>query len=122
MSAPRTTVPCNGCRACCLHDLILLHPERGDRPGDYQTFETTNPLTGKAAHALKRNAHNNCIYLGERGCTIHDRAPVVCREFDCRAVFRKWTRAERRHLIAKGLIGREVFEAGRKRLGSLGGA
>jgi hypothetical protein len=23
-------VPCNGCRACCLHDMIPLMPERGD--------------------------------------------------------------------------------------------
>ena len=22
-------VPCNGCRACCLHDMIPLMPERG---------------------------------------------------------------------------------------------
>jgi hypothetical protein len=29
-------VPCNGCRACCLHDTIPLMPERGDLIWTYE--------------------------------------------------------------------------------------
>ena len=29
-------VPCNGCRACCLHDMIPLLPERGDLIWTYE--------------------------------------------------------------------------------------
>jgi hypothetical protein len=29
-------VPCNGCRACCLHDMIPLMPERGDLIWTYE--------------------------------------------------------------------------------------
>jgi hypothetical protein len=29
-------VPCNGCRACCLHDMIPLMPERGDQIWTYK--------------------------------------------------------------------------------------
>ena len=29
-------VPCNGCRACCRHDMIPLMPERGDLIWTYE--------------------------------------------------------------------------------------
>src|SRR5664280_1129690 len=29
-------VPCNGCHACCLHDMIPLMPERGDLIWTYE--------------------------------------------------------------------------------------
>ncbi|SRR5712691_8211900 len=111
-----TNVTCNGCRLCCLHDLILLHPECGDRIEDYDCVPAMNPLTGKQGFALRRNENSECIYLGPDGCTIHDRAPVICREFDCRALYRKLGRTERRSLISRGLIDKKVLDAGRERL------
>jgi hypothetical protein len=56
-----------------------------------------------------------CIYLGQDGCTIHDRAPAICRAFDCRDLFLSKTRAERLAMIKSGMVSNEVFSAGRKR-------
>lgn len=113
------TVPCNGCRACCLTDLIILHPECGDRPDDYQTVDVSHPFTGQRVKALARKANLECVYLDDQGCTIHDRAPAICREFDCRRMYLGYTRAERKRMVRDGLMGKDVFEAGRERLASL---
>lgn len=118
-----TAVPCNGCTACCRQELIFLHPEHGDIIEAYDTFPTINPVTNKEGHAIKHKDNGECVYLGENGCTIHDRAPVICREFDCRRWFLKFgDRAARRRFL-KALphddVSREVFEAGRARLHTL---
>lgn len=115
----RANVPCDGCTLCCRNDLIVLHPECGDDASSYETVPVVHPLTGKPAFALRRQANGDCVYLGAAGCTIHDRAPTICREFDCRRQFLQFTRQERRRLVADGLMSREVFAAGRARLGML---
>lgn len=115
-----TSVPCNGCTACCKNDLIVLHPEIGDDPSTYITMAAVNPLTGQTCLALQQKPEGGCIYLGETGCTIHDRAPAICREFDCRRSFLKLgDRTMRRRLLKAGIIDKEVLEAGRKRLDTL---
>lgn len=81
--APRATVPCGSCRACC-NELIILHPEDGDDPSAYLTRTVKHPLTGQPVPALLHKPDGNCFYLGKEGCTIHERAPILCREFDCR--------------------------------------
>lgn len=113
-----TSVPCNGCIACCKDDLIVLHPDEGDKPETYETMTITVP-SGESIVALARQENGWCIYLTEAGCSIHGRAPLICREFDCRRAFLKWDRATRRMLIAKGMASKEVMDAGRKRLDSL---
>ncbi|MGB3830876.1 MAG: YkgJ family cysteine cluster protein [Mesorhizobium sp.] len=114
------SVPCNGCTACCRNELLFLHPEMGDRPEDYQVKPAMNPITGKAGYALAQKPNGDCIYLGETGCTIHSRAPAICKEFDCRRFFlRLGSRNERRQLLKTGLVAKEVYEAGRKRLPTL---
>jgi uncharacterized protein len=66
--------------------------------------------------ALKRKANGDCYYLGPTGCTIHDRAPALCREFDCRTLFTALTRQERRPIEqVNGANARGIFAAGRKR-------
>lgn len=40
-------------------------------------------------HMLAHKANGECVYLGKKGCTIHDRAPIVCKAFDCR----RWLKA-----------------------------
>jgi hypothetical protein len=110
----RPNVPCGTCRACCRHEHVALFPERGDDPA---TFDHV-VLPGTDLLVLRQLANGDCVYLGEHGCTIHDRAPAVCRRFDCRAYFLSMTRNERRmHQRAKIKI--EIFEAGRSRLHSL---
>lgn len=82
---PRADVPCNGCNICCRRDLLVLHPEMGDDPAQYRTTRISHPFTGEPVHALQHQPNGDCIYLDRRtGCTIHDRAPAICRTFDCR--------------------------------------
>lgn len=111
-----TSVPCNGCTACCKAELIILHPESGDKIETYETMDVTHPLTHRPAKALARQANGWCIYLSETGCTIHDRAPAICREFDCRR-FAKMigNRAARR----RAAVGNDVVRAGIERMSTL---
>ena len=102
--------------------MIILHPEKGDRVSDYQTVPCRNPLTGKPGHMLDHKPNGECIYLGSSGCTIHGRAPLICREFDCRKMYLKFSRAERKRLVRDGLCDQSKFDAGRDRIGTLAGA
>ena len=115
----RANVPCGGCRACCRNDRIILHPEHGDDPASFEIEPTWNPLTNRPALMLKHKPNGDCIYLGEEGCTIHDRAPAICREFDCRRFFMKFSRAERRAGVSRGLLTKAILDAGRERMRSL---
>lgn len=114
------SVPCNGCTACCRNELLFLHPEMGDKPEDYETMPAVNPLNGRVGVALKQKPNGDCIYLGENGCTIHGRAPAICKEFDCRRFFLSLgDRNQRRQLLKTGLVTKDVYKAGRDRLSSL---
>lgn len=84
MTLPRNAVPCNGCVRCCRADAVRL------LPGDIATLYQTEPhpyMPGELMLAHKANL--DCIYLGEKGCTIHERAPRQCREMDCRVIAKK---------------------------------
>lgn len=116
---PLVHVPCNGCTACCQYDLIFLHPECGDIVASYRTMPARNPLTGREGLALQHKPEGGCIYLGEAGCTIHDRSPAICREFDCRRFYLGFTRPERRRLLRSGVIHKDVLDAGKARLDTL---
>jgi hypothetical protein len=50
---------------------------------DYQT-EPHPYIPGALMIAHKPNGE--CIYLNEHGCSIHDRAPSLCRSADCRSI------------------------------------
>jgi len=111
---PMRKVPCNGCTLCCQHDLIMLHPEDGDDPAAYETVPATSPVTGRPGLALAHRPDGACVYLGEAGCTIHGRQPVICREFDCGLMWARMPRAERRRLVRTGAYDAEVFRQGRR--------
>lgn len=106
-------VPCNGCHLCCHSELITLFPDEGDDVSSYD-HEVMGELI-----VLKRKPNGDCIYLNDSGCSIHERAPAVCKAFDCRLAFLKYSRNERRMMVKDGLVAKEVFEAGRQRLPSL---
>lgn len=112
----RAIVPCGTCRACCKYELVALYPEDGDDVDSYQ-HDSVTLHTGESIVILKRKPNGDCIYLdAEHGCTIHDRAPIVCQAFDCRGYFLKYDRQTRRLLSRRSPHTKEVFEAGRKRL------
>lgn len=113
-----TDVPCGTCRLCCRGDVIMLIPEEGDDVSSYEHDIVTLPGVGTGA-ILKKNAEGNCVYLGPQGCTIHDRAPKICRVFDCRRWFLSKTGGERRRLVASGMADADIFKAGQRRAHTL---
>jgi len=80
-----TFVPCNGCTLCCKGDAIRLTED--DNPDEYIT-EVHPYISGAIMLAHKPNG--DCIYLIESGCSIHDRAPFLCRSADCRSIALKY--------------------------------
>ena len=112
-------VNCAGCTLCCRGDMIMLHPECGDDPSQFETVRARNPITGEMGDMVaKKPGTLDCIYLGETGCTIHGRAPAICRAFDCGLLFERimaqYPRVERRRMVSQRLIGKDVFEQGRR--------
>ena len=108
-------VPCNGCKSCCVNDAIMLHPDCGDNPADFKTVPFTNPLTGVAGLMVaKKPLSTECYYLGSNGCTIHGRAPVICREFDCGKVYAAQHREPWKTAIRVGMVAPEVLTQGHR--------
>ena len=109
-------VPCNGCTACCRNQLILL--TKYDDVASYDAHVVRHPINGTPIWAVKQRENGDCVYLGE-GCTIHDRAPYLCRQFDCRAIYREMldvgSDADIDNGIAAGLTNGEIIAAARDR-------
>jgi Fe-S-cluster containining protein len=108
-------VKCGSCQACCKNALIVLFPDQGDVIADYDTEILEWPGQGEV-HKLKHKGNGDCSYLGENGCTIYDRRPILCRAFDCRKNYLMWTRARR-----EALPWVEVWKAAKARLHTLTG-
>lgn len=111
---PLKEVPCNGCTLCCQGDAIRLEVE--DRAEDYHT-EPHPRIPGALMLAHKPNGE--CIYLDEHGCSIHGRAPSLCRIADCRAVALKIDFETARYLHAMGQLDFRVWNKGRELLDEL---
>lgn len=115
MPDQRAVVPCGSCHLCCRLMTPLL-PDRGDDVASYQTAVCFKP--GQAPMLiLDRLPNGDCFYLGPHGCTIHERAPHACREFDCRQTFLKSDREGRRLAVKQGRMSKEIFARGRELLG-----
>jgi Fe-S-cluster containining protein len=95
----------------------VLFPEEGDVPEayDHVTIETSHG----ALKLLRQHVNGDCVYVGEHGCTIYGRAPLVCRRFDCRKYFLSMPRAERRQMERQAKAKIAIFEAARARLATL---
>ena len=76
-------VPCNGCTLCCKGDAVRL------LPGDSDDYLVEPHPFQPGQWMLAHKPNGDCVYLGDAGCTIHPRRPKMCREMDCRMVFRK---------------------------------
>jgi putative zinc- or iron-chelating protein len=91
-----------------------MHPEHGDNLADYDC-----EWVGAGLAALKHKANGDCVYLDRsRGCTIWDRRPVICREFDCAAIYLKFTPGQRRAYLSRGFMRPEVLKRGAQLLAS----
>ena len=117
MTEKSASVPCNGCRACCEHEAVILHPDKGD---DVATYDTM-PVPGAAIPGvmLKHKPDGSCTYLGESGCTIYERRPYLCRLYDCRKFFISMTNREKRRLLEMNPLYQKEFDAAKARLDSL---
>lgn len=72
-------VPCGSCRLCCQGDAVRL------MPSDPKHLYKTEPhpyFIGQWMLAHKENG--DCVYLGDKGCTIYSSRPSQCRTLDCR--------------------------------------
>ena len=115
----RARVPCAGCQACCKRETIALHPEHGDLVESYLTELMPHPFLPVMMSVVQHKPNGDCIYLDATGCSIWHRAPAICREFDCRLSYLKFTSAQRRQLLKAGRVDPEVMAAGKQRLASL---
>lgn len=118
----QTEVPCQGCVECCRSGQgLFLHPEQGDDVASYKVHAAANE-NGKAIYTLATTPEGACVYLGERGCTIYERRPLLCRSFDCRKHYLILPRQDRDNLVRLKLSSRAVFNAGRARQKTLSAA
>lgn len=108
------SVPCGGCTACCKGEAVYLVP--GDAVASY----LVEMSPGGKGLVLQRKANGECVYLDASGCTIHDRAPTLCKVYDCRRQYQMYSRLTRRKMQSQGLLDAAVMEAGRKRVHTLG--
>lgn len=110
----RFPVPCGGCTACCrTGGFIFLYPDKGDNEDIYQTERAIDPIAGRETRRLKQKPDSSCIYLGDKGCTIINSAPHVCRVFDCRTYFRSLPPKERKRRMKAG---DEMLHAAKERM------
>jgi Fe-S-cluster containining protein len=103
-------VPCNGCTLCCRKwHMVALMPGHDDA-SQYETIQYGDVTM------LAFQKNGDCVYLKDDKCSIHGRAPAVCREFDCRLVFMTTTRKQRKQMMKHGDESAEVYRAGRERM------
>ncbi len=119
LSVNGNAVPCEGCRACCQREALILHPEMGDKPWEYLCRTFDHPLTGQKVFALDQKENGECIYLGEKGCTNYENRPSICREFDCRRFYLGVQQDRPLLKFAQAMAGDEILLAGRARLHTL---
>lgn len=100
--APATRiVNCDGCTMCCRGEMIALDPARDDFR-QYVTVIAKHPLTGLPARFIPQ-VDGACHYLGDGGCTIWEKRPIICRVFFSAEAFKNTPRAERRRRVRSGL-------------------
>lgn len=74
-------VPCGECNQCCITLTPYLTPEEFES-GQYIWTLLTGPENTPCI-AIPRT-DRGCIYYNN-GCTIYDKRPLACRQFDCRS-------------------------------------
>jgi len=113
-------VPCAGCTLCCRTLIVPLAEEEYeqyvDAAGEPNWGWITTADGKRHGRALKRKPNGECVYLNERGCSIHGHAPHVCQRFDCRQLFSKSDRAWRRQQVKEGKLPKALFDKGREML------
>jgi Fe-S-cluster containining protein len=98
--------------------MTLLRPDKGDDMNQYVTAQWyRDGLDKPPVVILDRLSNGDCVYLGEGGCTIWDRAPYECRMYDCREMFKNSDRPGRKLAVKNGVVPKAIFDRGRELLG-----
>lgn len=117
-------VPCGKCQLCCKTLIVPLaneewqlfdtgHPDDPTKPAWAWIMDAAGVSHGRA---LQRRANGDCVFLGPDGCTIHGRAPHVCKRFDCRELFLRSDRKGRKKAVKEGKLPKSLFDRGRELL------
>lgn len=74
---------CHACSRCCHHKKIQTNPYEIAVMADHLGMSTSEfrarwTQDGEGT-ALSQTDEGACVFLGERGCTIHPARPLVCR-------------------------------------------
>jgi Fe-S-cluster containining protein len=75
---------CMSCRRCCILSEIRLIPEdivRWKKEERLDILLSINSLLGESRQLIKKKNSDECIFLTEEGCKIHDTKPYICRKF-----------------------------------------
>lgn len=76
------SVPCNGCRRCCINDAVRILDHE-----DASQWQTEPHPNDPRRRMLAHKPNRECVYLGPDGCEIHDQPrPQQCVTMDCRNV------------------------------------
>jgi hypothetical protein len=110
MKSRPAKVPCGSCRACCKQDRVVLTEAESAR---FQWHEELGE------RVLDRKTNGECVYLTDRGCSVHDAPPDICARFDCRVLFLLTNKAKRRQRVKENPTMRSVYDAGKRRLDTL---
>lgn len=73
------SVPCNGCTMCCKSAKLALVIHNPNEAQFYNTF-----INDSGEHEIVRKQNGECIYLRTNYCSIYEKRPTLCKEFDCR--------------------------------------
>lgn len=111
-------VDCGKCVACCQAERIILRPWLGDDPADYILEPEPVLIEGMFLPTIAHTQDGDCVYLDRAsGCTIHDRRPLVCGEFDCGEIIRQLRRRgiNPKSRVRDGTLSKAVYKAGLQR-------
>lgn len=123
MGEASSSVPCGTCNLCC-HGRVFLSPDE-DATGLEVVVESApmmGPHAGKKLRRLATTASGVCVHLEHGKCTVYERRPRICRQFDCREHYHLPSAERRRrealltHPRDRAIIarGRELVEQARR--------
>jgi hypothetical protein len=97
--------------------MTILRPDKGDDASQYNVAQWYRDGVDKPpVIILDREPNGDCSYLKGNRCSIWDRAPYECRQYDCRAMFKNSDRPGRKLAVKNGVVPKAIFDRGRELL------
>ena len=84
---------CHACKRCCRNKAILVNPYevlRLARRLGLSTTESISSQTEAGGTVLRSAEDGNCVFLNDRGCSVHPDRPLACRIYP----LARWVSAE----------------------------